>query len=143
MPRIQSKIWFALRARVESLVLIPELPIIWPSQSRDIPSGRCLEVIYMPNRPRRLFLGSTDAHERRGILQIGLLSELNAASQYQENFLQQIAGDIAAHFPCDLPMTYDDITVKVYEAPEVAPAFKDDARKRFVHAVRIRWELFA
>lgn len=141
-PNVNTKIWLALRARVASLALTPALPVIWPGQNKDLPSVRCIEVVNMVNRPDRRFIGSNDPHDRMGILQIGLLS-LFADSEHAETATREIAGDIADHFVVDMPLRYQDVDVRVYEAPEVGTSLKDETRNRIVTPVSIRWRTFA
>src|SRR5690554_582616 len=113
-PTTHTKIWLALRARVTSLVLSPVVPVLWPGEDQDLPTGSALEVIHMLNRPRRLFQGAGEPHQRLGILQLGLLTV--SGPDHHEDAVREIAGDIADHFPDGLHMTAHGLTVKVTEA---------------------------
>ena len=64
-------------------------------------------------------------------------------SEHAETTTREIAGDIAAHFVVDMPLRYQDVDVRVYEAPEVGTSLKDEARSRIVTPVSIRWRTFA
>lgn len=141
-PNIETMIWLALRGRVESLVLSPSLPVLWPGQGASLPAGRCIEVFHLVNRPVRPFLASGDPHERMGILQLSVVSPISSSEHY-ETVVREIAGDIADHFPPDLRMTYGDVTVRVSEAPEVAQSYKDQGRNRYITPVSVRWYCFA
>lgn len=142
MPTIETKIWLALRGRVESIVLSQPLPVLWPGQTIGLPAENALEVAHMVNRPARRFIGSDEPHDRRGILQIGLLSTLSN-NVHAETVVRQIAGTIADHFPADLKLTYADVLVRIYEAAEVGTSFKDEARNRNITPVSIRWQTWA
>jgi len=141
-PNLQTKLWLALRAKVETLVLTPALPVLWLSEDVTLPAGNCLEISYQPNRPDRLLLKGSAPHERLGILQLGLLTPY-ASTSHRETVIREIAGDVADHFVVDEALTYLDITVKVYEAPEVAQTFKDEARQRLVTPIIVRWRCYA
>lgn len=122
MPSIETSIWLALKARVEALVLSPVLPIAWPNLSFTKPATGYLRVTNVPNMNRRLFIGSTDPHQRLGLLQVDVFGKKN------ENIAiaLETAGKVAAHFPTDLKMTYGGVTVRVTAAPTVAQPMDDD-----------------
>jgi hypothetical protein len=141
-PNINTSIWLALRAKVAALTFSPAIPVLWPGEAIDLPADRALEVTHFVNRPDRPFLGSTDPHDRVGILQIAVLSPLTSASQ-AETVVREIAGDIADFFVVDEPLRYGVVTVKVSEAPEVGGSIRDDARSRLLTPVSIRWQCFA
>lgn len=141
-PSTETKIWLALRSRVESLVLDPTLQILWPGQNVDLPSGNALEVTHLVNRPSRQFIGSNEPHDRRGILQIGVLS-LPSTNEHAETVVREIAGRVGNHFPTDHRLAYADVLVRIYEAPEVGSSFKDDQRSRVVTPISIRWRCYA
>lgn len=165
-PTVDTKIWLALRARVETLLpwvlatgfwedsgfwrttdidapgLKEALPILWPGQNVDMPSGNALEVTHLVNKPNRRFIGSNDPHDRMGILQIALLSTFSG-NAHAETVTRDVAGTIAEHFATDLRLSYADVMVRIYEAPEVGTSFKDEARSRVVTPVSVRWQCFA
>lgn len=142
-PTVDTKIWLALRARVASLTPTPTLPVLWPGVAAELPSGRCIRVRHLVNRPIRQFHSGSDPHQRRGVLQIDLIVEPDATNAQFETAVREIAGDIAGHFPTGLPMRRDDLTVKVIEAPEVSQGVVDDKMNRYVIPISIRWEVFA
>lgn len=141
-PSTETKIWLALRGRVESLVLAPALPILWPGTTTPLPTGNAIEVNNLVNRPTRTFIGSNEPHDRRGILQIGVLTTFSP-SIHAETVAREIAAQVAAHFIVDMPLRYEDVDVRVYEAPEVGTAIKDEPRQRWVTPVSVRWRTFA
>src|SRR5690554_1305869 len=97
-PTVNTRIWLALRNHLADLVLTPVLPILWPGTNVTLPSsGRALEITHLVNRPDRRFIGSYEPHDRRGILQIGVLS-IPSANEHAETAVREIAGTIAAHF---------------------------------------------
>lgn len=138
-PTVETKIWLALRARVETISLGMPYTVVWPGRNTDVPQGIGLEVTHLVNRPLRRALKGTNPHVREGILQIGVLV---ATGETNPSYPQEIAGDVADHFPVDVPLRYDDIAVQVYEAPEVGGGFFDEQRQRFVTPVSIRWRTF-
>ncbi|WP_371870947.1 phage tail terminator-like protein [Pelagibacterium lentulum] len=119
------------------------MPILWPARLKELPKEWCLEITHLVNRPGRVFIGSDAPHQRLGILQIGLLTEINSKYDDQLSRLTELAGNIADHFPTDLRMSYGGVSVRVTEAPEVATSFKDEKRSRIVTPVSVRWQAWA
>lgn len=137
MPAIETARWLALRARVETLLLSPVLPIAWPNESFTKPSGGYLRVTWIPNINRRLFLNGSDPHQRLSLLQVDVFAKKNQDAAVA----LEIAGKVAAHFPADLRMSAYGVTARVTKAPEVAQPI-DDATHVMV-PVTISIEAFA
>lgn len=116
---VETAIWQALNARVQSMSLTPSVPVVFPKQ--DAPDSRHIIVSWMPNRNQRRAVGSNSAHIRPGILQLSLMSPIPGQAVEVET---EIAGQIAAHFPADLRMSFGGVTVRVTQAPDVATAFR-------------------
>lgn len=121
MPAVETSILLALKARVQSLVLLPALPIAWPNESFTKPSGGYLRVTWIPNINRRLFLGGSDPHQRMSLLQVDVFAPRNQ----NVAVVLEIAGKVAAHFPADLRLTAHAVTARVTRAPEIAPPIDD------------------
>lgn len=121
---VETAIWMALKGRVETLSLSPSVPVVYPKQ--DAPaSGKYIEVADLPNRTSRLSLGSADPHRRPGILQLTLNSPVSPKQAFEVD--KQTAALIAAHFPADLKLTHEDVTVHVTKAPDVAQSYRVNA----------------
>lgn len=136
-PSIETSIWLGLKARVETLVMSPALPIAWPNMSFTKPATGYLRVTHVPNMNRRLFIGSTAPHQRLGLLQIDVFGKKN------ENIAVtgEVAGKVAAHFSTDIKMTYGGVTVRVTSAPTVAQPMDDDTH--VLVPVSVPYECFA
>ena len=144
MPTIKTKIWLALRARVESLVLSPVHPIAWPNENfTPTTAGGVLapylEVMHLPNTTDRLFINRGDANRFAGILQVSAMYRLGLP--HGETIAGEIAGLVAAHFPADLYLPYSDIRLRVTKEPDVAQGFRDDDTTRWKTPVSIRYEI--
>lgn len=137
MPTIQSQIEAALFSRVASMALSPAMPIAWPNVSYSPPTTGYIRVTHVPNIARRLFLGSTDPHQRLGLLQVDAFTPLNKGA----SAATEIAGKVAEHFPADLKMTSGTVTVRVTKAPDVSQAIADDAF--WFVPVTVSYEVFA
>lgn len=120
---VEVTIQEALFAQVATLSLSPALPVAWPNVSFDPPASGYLRVRHLPNRNRRLFMGSDEPHQREGILQIEVRMPLNQGPSSATT----LAGKIAEHFLCDLKMWRGGILVEVVNAPDVLPAVAEDA----------------
>ncbi|WMT85566.1 DUF4128 domain-containing protein [Pelagibacterium sp. 26DY04] len=136
-PTVETKIWLAIKARIDTLSLSQPHTTIDGDRPETLPNGMVIEVMYRPNRPQRRYLDGGDPPFRQGFVQLGLMFRPGDTSRPHS---QEMAGDIAGHFPADLPMRYGGITVKVSEAPEVGGGFLDDERQRFVTPITVRWK---
>lgn len=148
MPSIETSIWLALKARVDSLALSPPIAVAFPKdasftrpQTTTTPPRLLpyIEVLHFLNRPRRLFHNGSEPHQRLGILQLTLIYPVS--SQHDAVTDIEIAGQIAAHFPADLPLYRDGLTVRITEAPEIARGFEENGDWRT--PISIRWACFA
>lgn len=149
MPTTEVKIWMALKARVQSLPVPVNYPIDWPMEVFQKPQagGRpspYIEVRHLPNTAVRRFIGSNDPHERLGLVQLTLcwpVADVDTApGKTHPDVLTQMAGLIAAHFPTDLRMVFQEVTVRVEKAADVAQPFRDEAYWRM--PVSVRWQSF-
>jgi hypothetical protein len=132
---IEEKIEQALVARVASLVLSPPLAVAWPNNV-DAPSPPYLRVDFFRNRNERIAIKGSLPHRRLGILQITVVTPLNAGPSNAT----AIAGRVAEHFPADLVLDYDGISVRIEAAPDVLSSEKEVAS--FDTPVSVRWESF-
>lgn len=140
MPSVETEIWEALRARVETLPL--SLPIAWPAALYE--AGKApwdsrepwLAVGYAKQPPRRILI-ATGPHERVGTLTLAYCAPLGRDSSWYE----QQAGQIAAHFPEDLRLPFGSVTVRIREAPHVQDGYRDGGWWRV--PVAIRWQAYA
>jgi hypothetical protein len=137
-PTIETAIWKALRARMESLSLTPAATIIWPADVTPLPDGTSVEVTHLPNRPQRRYLADADPSYRQGILQAGVMTKPQSNPEHL-SVATEIAGRIAEHFPSGLRMTFQGIVVRVSEAPAIGSGFHDLKRMRWVTPVSIRY----
>lgn len=137
MATVQSSIEGALLYRLSTLVLAPPLRIAWPNENFTPDGKKFLVVDHLPNQPDRPFLASDEPHFRQGILQVTVKGPLGEKAI---NFTE-VAGLIAAHFPADLPMRRNGVTVKVSRAPTIATGLVDGPH--WSVPVSINYECFA
>ncbi|MGY3330122.1 hypothetical protein ACVILI_003139 [Mesorhizobium sp. USDA 4775] len=137
MPSIETQIWLALKARVAALTLSPALPIAWPNEDFIKPNKGYLRVTHVPNVNRRLFIGTTEPHQRIGLLQVDVFSKKNQDA----SVAAEIAGQVVAWFPTDLRMIYGTVAVRVTKAPDVAQAIADDTH--WLVPTSVEYECFA
>lgn len=133
---IEEKIQRALGGRVAGLVLSPPLTVKWPNNIQP-PSPPYLRVDYFPNRNQRIVIKGSGPHRRLGILQVTIVSEINVGPDPSK----AIADRVAEHFPADLVLTYDGVSVRIFKAPDILPAVKEDAS--WDVPVSIEYECFA
>ncbi|MER8999989.1 DUF4128 domain-containing protein [Mesorhizobium australicum] len=137
MPSIETQIWLALKGRVQGLVLTPALPIAWPNEDFTKPTTGYLRVTHVPNVNRRLFIGSTEPHQRIGLLQVDVFAKKNQDA----SVAAEIAGQVAAWFPTDLRANYGTMIVRITKAPDVAQAIADDTH--WQTPVSVEYETYA
>ena len=127
---VEASIHAALMARVET---IPGgYAIAWPGLSFTEPA-EYLDVRHIPNQTERRALHGRYGLNRMGILQITLCAPLG---QYEIVYIEK-AGQIAEHFPRDLPLTHDGVTVRIVKA-DIAQGFADGQHWRVPISVYYR-----
>lgn len=144
---VETKIWQALRTRVATLQ--GGYTISWPMEPFSPPTAGGKPAPYVEcrniqNRTSRVFIGSSEPHDRKGILQLSLcwpVSEVGTGSgKTHPDVLTERAGQIAAHFPTDHRMTFGDVDVRVTSAPDVAQGYLDGTYIKV--PVSINWRTF-
>lgn len=133
---IEEKIQRALGGRVEKLSLSLPLTVAWPNNIAA-PAPPYLRIDYFPNRNQRIGIKGSGRHRRLGILQITIVSPLNVGPDPS----LAIAGRVAEHFPADLELHYDGVSVRIRQAPDVLPASKEAAS--WDVPVSVEYECFA
>lgn len=145
MPEVETKIWMAIKARVSTLPGWAANRIAWPMDPFEPGQLPYVEVAHLPNRVNRPFIGSNDPQERPGILQLTLCWPVaqvgTGLGKVHPDVLVQRAGEIAAHWPTDLPLDFGGVRVRVEHAPDVAQPMRDDAYWRV--PVSIRYKVFS
>ena len=121
----------ALKERVQTLGLTG-VSVVYPA-AKTTPQGVRLEVMNILAAPERVLIGS-GPHERTGTLQLTLKHPLPVVA-YEAT--QQLAGQIADHFPADLRLRFRQACVQIVSAPAVHEGFEDGGY--WVTPIRIRW----
>lgn len=123
MPSIETSVLQALKARVDTLPMKSAYPIVWATDTTYAPepSKPYIRATWLPNRTQRLFIGSSDAHRRPGILQLDVFGKITSG----EPVAREIAGQVAAHFAAGTAMHFQGVKVRVTKAPDVGPSFVD------------------
>lgn len=139
MPSVDTKIWLALKSRLDGLAALVGLPISWPNESFTAPAGGYLRVSHVPNTPGRVFLGTSDPHDRMGVVPVMVLAKRG----WTEAMVREVAGKIAAHFSPDLVMSYDGVLVRVRQAPRVGAVVNPADSSYAECIVEIQYRSFA
>jgi hypothetical protein len=132
VPSIETKIFQAIKARVSTLPMRTTHDIVWSSGDSALETGAgapyspnptkpYLRCTWTPNVTQRQFIGSKDPHRRPGILQIDVMGTKALGS----GVAREVAGQVAQHFPADLKLPFQDVSVRVMKAPSVGPVFVD------------------
>lgn len=149
MPTVETKISQAIQARVATLPL--SYPVLWTDDepaTKPTSGGQpapYIEAHHEPNRTVRRFIGSSDPHERPGLLLLTLcwpIAKVGTGSgKTHRNAIREYAGEIAEHFSTDLAMDFQGVRVRVTAAPSVLGAYRDDDYLRT--QVRVTYTCFA
>lgn len=149
MPTVETKIALALQARVASLPL--SYPVVWTDDApADKPAvskqpAPYVEAHHEPNRTVRHLIKGNAPHERPGLLLLTLcwpLAKVGSGSgKMHRDAIRETAGQMAAHFPAGLCMSFQGIGVNIAKAPDVLGAYRDDAYLRT--QVRVGYLTFA
>jgi hypothetical protein len=116
---VEGKIEEAIESRLQTLVTNPVLPMAWTGKPFAAPATkRYLQIIYAPNLANRVFIGSTDPHQRLGVLQINV----HWPHGDFERVARDVAGQVAAHFPTDLVISAGGVELRITKAPDVTSA---------------------
>jgi hypothetical protein len=137
MATVEGNIEQALFARLAAFVHVPALSIAWPNVAMNPKPATYLRASHIPNTSRRLFLRSTEPHQRIGLMQVDVFTPLNQGAPAAT----EIAGKVAAHFQPDMPMRSGGVTTRVAKAPDVGPALADDTHWQV--PVTVSYEVFA
>jgi hypothetical protein len=132
MPSIETKIFQAIKARVESLPMAATYDIVWTTGDNAFETGAgtsytpsptkaYLRCTWTPNATQRQFIGSKDPHRRPGILQIDVMGTKALGS----GVAHEVAGQVAQHFPADMRLRFMDVKVRVLRDPSVFAPFID------------------
>lgn len=148
-PTIETKISQAIQTRVATC--LPSYPKVWTDgEPVALPTAGSqpapyIECHHEPNRTVRHFIGSSDPHERPGLLLLTLCWPIamvgSGSGKTHRNAIREYAGEIAEHFSTDLAMDFQGVRVRVTAAPSVLGAYRDDAYLRT--QVRVTYTCFA
>lgn len=132
-PAIETKIWLALRKRLEEFPT--SVPIAWPGVAFT-PTSKYVRVGFSIIPPERRLI-KAGPHDRKGVFS---LTPCGVLSTEGESLLE-LAGQLADHFPVDVPFCYMDACVCVIAEPHVVGGYQD---KGFWNVpVTINWQCFA
>lgn len=131
---VETEIWLAIKARIATATA---LPIAWPALD-FAPDAGCafLQVANVINPPNRLSVG-TGAYDRSGTLALVLVYPMGQPVEVS----QEVAGQIAAHFPEDLRLRYGAACVRIERRAHVMEGFRDGGWWRT--PINIFWRSFA
>lgn len=125
---IERDIWLAIRARIESLPVVPPMPIAWPAEKFQVPAanGRPAPFIRVGNvtaTPNRMMIDTKRPYRRTGTVIITLVYPLGQVVSVYD----QIAGTIAEHFGDGTCMSFGIARVTVPSDPHVQSGYEDNA----------------
>lgn len=140
MPSVETKIWLALRERVESIPLT--FAKAWPAETftPTHTNGQLtpyLRIGRVTVAPIPVFIDAGKRHQRTGTLIITLVHPLGQVTSVYDEY----AGQIAAHFAEGIAMYYDGVCVKITAQPHVQPGYEDNGYWQV--PISIPWRTFA
>lgn len=146
MAAIDTKIWMALKGGATTR-LMPYV-INWPLEPFDPPQADGKQAPYVEVRqlPAGIGwrpIGSTGRQQYLGILQVTLMwpaGQVGEEDIHPDNLRQKV-GVLADRFKTDSKMKFEDVAVRVDQAPEIAQPLRDGSYWRI--PVSINYSCFA
>lgn len=138
MPTIEAKIWLALKDRIGTLVTDPVIPAYGPDEIVAQPAPYIL-ISDIRNTPMRYGISNKGPNGYSGTLVLAVHYPI-AAKDITHTQLLELAGTIAAHFPSDTRMQFQDICLRATGPADVAQPYRQDTNR--VVLVRVPWSSF-
>lgn len=140
MPSVETKIWVALKSRIDTIPL--PFDKAWPAETfTPTHTGGKLTPYLRIGRvsiaPVPVFIDTGKRHQRTGTLIITMVHPLGQVTSVYDEY----AGQIAAHFSEGATVYYDGICVKINVQPHVQPGFEDNGYWQV--PISIPWRTFA
>lgn len=136
-PSVETQIWLALKARIETLPL--QIVKLWPAEKSSpptLPAG-FLRIGRVTVAPNRQFIKDGQPYERTGALIITLVQPLLHDVAVYDNQ----AGNIAEHFKDGTKTRFGNVCVKVTSYPHVQEGYEDFGYWNV--PISIPWRAFA
>lgn len=141
MPTIETSIWLALKSRVESIGVA--YPRAWPGEMFTVPVSGTAPLPYLRiGRVSIAPVGQLIEYGkpllRTGSLIVTLVYPM--AAKVTLTMMEEIAGQIAAHFKDGTQIRYEQACVTIGEYPNVQEGYLDAGY--WTVPVVIRWRCF-
>lgn len=145
---VEAKIEAALFGHLTNMELDDPLPpIAWPNtdfpgEVDGEPSPKpltYLEVRHFRNTNTRMLVKGSAPHLRQGILQIRVVTPLNAGATPATD----LAGSIAEQWPADLALFNNGVKVRIQAAPDIGTGMKTADDVSWMVPISVRYEAFA
>lgn len=104
----------------------PSIPVAYPNVSFSPPVDAYLEIRFLPNSNRNLYVGNDDPTQYVGIFQVTVVSPSNVG----EIAPRETAARLVEHFKKGTRLQKGDIILSVYSRPSVASSMQDGNRYR-------------
>ena len=129
MATRESNIFHALMARVSTQPT--GLPVVYPGlvypQNGAEKADQYIVVTHSPNRPERVWITAGEAsHRHQGVLSLSLMTEVGVGNAEAV----ELSGELAAHFPADLKLMYDNIILRIVQDAHISTGYRDGDRWR-------------
>lgn len=121
--RVERKIMTALYRHMSGFVPSPSVPIVYPRSVAFSPDGPYIAVYYQPNGAIRQHISSDGIHRFIGLMQVSVFWTKGDG----ETAPMDMASAIADHFPADLSLIEDDVTVRITKRPDIVDPIVEDA----------------
>lgn len=133
-----AKIEAALMARLSTMM--PAYPMAVPNVSYP-PAGQTkpdefIVVQHSPDAVQRRRIGSGEPHQYSGTLVVSLMTPANRSSTPARD----LAGGIAAVFPTDARLVWDDVELRITQRPSVNEGYYDNGHGRWRTPIVITYE---
>jgi len=139
MPTIQTTDWLALKARVDTLETDPVMQVFEPGVIVTPPTDErgpapFILLSDVTNDPVRVGIDPR-LHTRTGTLMLTV--QWPIARDISHTQMREIIGQIAAHFPADVCMSFSPSRLRATQDASALPSFVDGAYR--VSPIRVPW----
>lgn len=136
MPTTQATDYLALKARVDTLVTLPVLPVFEPGALVTAPGlSPFLMLGDVVNEPDRVGINTDLPHTRSGTFLLSIQWPIAAAVTHTQ--IRELQGVVAAHFSADTCCRYGASSLRVTRDADCIQPYVDGAYR--VAVVRVFW----
>jgi hypothetical protein len=115
----------AMKSHMADLQFSPAIPVAWPNRDFD-PSNAARFLVVQFVRADNERVAISTKHRYYGSMVVTVFSRTDRGSGEADG----LADGVAAHFPADLRIPFNDGTIRISDAPSIKDGFLENGRWR-------------